>query len=29
MHVLDENMQPCPKETTGTLAFKTATPLNT
>lgn len=27
LHVLDENMQPCPKETPGTLWFKTATPF--
>jgi long-chain acyl-CoA synthetase len=27
LHVLDENMQPCPKGTSGTLWFKTATPF--
>jgi long-chain acyl-CoA synthetase len=27
LHVLDENMQPCPKGATGTLWFKTATPF--
>jgi long-chain acyl-CoA synthetase len=27
LHVLDDNMQPCPKETPGTLWFKTATPF--
>ena len=27
LHVLAENMQPCPKETPGTLWFKTATPF--
>jgi long-chain acyl-CoA synthetase len=27
LHVLDENMQPCPKGTPGTLWFKTATPF--
>lgn len=27
LHVLDENMQPCPKATPGTLWFKTATPF--
>ncbi len=27
LHVLDEHMQPCPKETPGTLWFKTATPF--
>ena len=27
LQVLDENMQPCPKETPGTLWFKTATPF--
>ena len=27
LHVLDEDMQPCPKETPGTLWFKTATPF--
>ena len=27
LHVLDENMQPCPMGTPGTLWFKTATPF--
>ncbi len=27
LHVLDEDMQPCPKGTSGTLWFKTATPF--
>jgi long-chain acyl-CoA synthetase len=27
LHVLDENMQPCPKGVSGTLWFKTATPF--
>jgi long-chain acyl-CoA synthetase len=27
LYVLDDNMQPCPKETPGTLWFKTATPF--
>jgi long-chain acyl-CoA synthetase len=27
LHVLDENMEPCPKGTSGTLWFKTATPF--
>ena len=27
LHVLDDKMQPCPKETPGTLWFKTATPF--
>ncbi|MFM7120943.1 MAG: AMP-binding enzyme, partial [Gammaproteobacteria bacterium] len=27
LHILDENMQPCPKGTPGTVWFKTATPF--
>jgi long-chain acyl-CoA synthetase len=27
LHVLDENMQPCPKGSSGALWFKTATPF--
>ncbi|MCA6110429.1 AMP-binding protein [Bradyrhizobium cenepequi] len=27
LHILDENMQPCPKETPGTVWFKTASPF--
>ncbi|WP_426439010.1 AMP-binding protein [Bradyrhizobium genosp. P] len=27
LHILDENMQPCPKGTAGTVWFKTATPF--